>query len=122
DEYNATILNYIQKLEWENAIISDGVDGEVIEIPFTLKNQLQSSNEKASLNNDRHRLVFIKDDKQKFKIYYVQIFTDNLNAHNLDEDYSYYGMTQNFNGKVFVSDLQTNKTNVIQFKDGQTIQ
>ncbi|WP_347053582.1 hypothetical protein [Flavobacterium olei] len=120
-ELNSAILEYIDSIKWENALISDGIDGKVIEVPFTLQSQLKSSNEKANLFNDHHRLVFIKGE-ESFQTYYVQIFTDDASKDDSDKSYSYYGMKNNFNGKVFVQDLRSNKTNVIQFKNGNTIQ
>lgn len=119
EEFNSPVLEYVSDLKWENAIISDGIDGLVVEVPFTLTDNLRTSNGQGNLYNDHHRLVFIKNEPNNFKTYYVQIFTDNKNSSSLDKSYSYYAMKENYNGKVFVQDLITNKTNVLEFKNGE---
>ncbi|MDP5200440.1 hypothetical protein [Flavobacterium sp. DG2-3] len=119
EEFDSPILEYVSDLKWENAIISNGTDGVVIEVPFTLTDNLQTSNGKGNLYNDHHRFVFIKEGQQKFKTYYVQIFTDNKNSSILDKSYNYYAVKENYNGKVFVQDLISNKTNVLEFKNGE---
>ncbi|UWY26619.1 hypothetical protein N4T20_12930 [Flavobacterium sp. TR2] len=119
EEFNSPVLEYVSDLKWENAIISDGIDGLVVEVPFTLTDNLRTSNGQGNLYNDHHRLVFIKNEPNNFKTYYVQIFTDNKNSSSLDKSYSYYAMKENYNGKVFVQDLITNKTNVLKFKNGE---
>ena len=121
-DYNTSILQYIGSLQWENAIVSDGKDGEVIEVPFTLKENLSTSDQKGKLYNDHHRLVFIKNEPNNFKMYYVQIFTESESANISDKNYSYYSIKDNFNGQLFIQDLSTNKSNAFQFKNGQKTQ
>ncbi|UWY26333.1 hypothetical protein N4T20_11485 [Flavobacterium sp. TR2] len=121
-DYNTSILQYIGSLQWENAIVSDGKDGEVIEVPFTLKENLSTSDEKGKLYNDHHRLVFIKNEPNNFKMYYVQAFTESESANISDKNYSYYSIKDNFNGQIFIQDLSSNKSNAFQFKNGQKTQ
>lgn len=121
-DYDATILKYIQKLEWENAIIVDGLKGKVIEVPFTLEGNLKTSNENATLMNDHHRLVFVEDGEREFKTFYIQIFSDDANANSLEKISAYNGVSNNFNGKIFTQDLATNKTTAIEYNSGKNIQ
>lgn len=122
EDYSATILKYAVNLQWENAIVSNGKDGEVVEIPFTLDGNLSASNEKASLNNDSHRLMFLKYGQKDYKFYYVQIFADNNNSKISDKDYSYYNINSNFDGKVFIQDLSTKAVNKLEFKNGNKVE
>ncbi|WP_281632100.1 hypothetical protein [Flavobacterium luteolum] len=121
-EYNASILQYIDNLQWENAIVSDGKDGEVIEVPFTLKEKLSTSNENATLQNDSHRLVFVKDGQKKFKAYYIQIFADDENYSSFGKSSVYYGAPNNFSGKIFKQDLKDNVVSSLKYIDGKGVQ
>ncbi|WP_294962635.1 hypothetical protein [uncultured Flavobacterium sp.] len=117
-DYDAVILNYVKNLQWENAIVSTGKDGEVVEVPFTLDDNLKTSNGTATLRNDSHRLVFVKDGQQNFKTYYIQIFADDENSSNIDKSSVYYGALNNFSGKIFTQDLLTNSATSITYKNG----
>ena len=121
--FDSSILEYMKELQWENAIVSSGEFGEVIEIPFTLRN-VSTSNENGSLYNDHHRLMFIKDgdSMNNYKAYHVQLFSSASNSKILDEKYNFYNIQDNFSGKIFVQDLIANKINAVEFKHGQIIQ
>ncbi|WP_338838797.1 hypothetical protein [Flavobacterium ginsenosidimutans] len=121
EDYNSPILKYIENLKWEDAIISDGIDGKVVEVPFTLVDDLSTSNEKANLHNDHHRLMFIKEGESEFKIYYVQIFTDEINANFIDKDFNFYKIQNDFNGKVFVQDLAKKNISKLKFQKGDVL-
>ncbi|WP_428233173.1 hypothetical protein [Flavobacterium sp.] len=120
-EFNATILNHIDNLEWENAIISDGDKGEVIEVPFTLQNNLSTSNKIATLYNDHHRLMFIKDAENGFKLYHIQIFSDKQDSKIIDKEFNYYNIQKDFDGKVYVQDLSIGVGERLEFKKGSKI-
>lgn len=119
DNYDAVILNYIQNVEWENALVSSD---NVLEVPFTLKYNLKISNEKGTLHNGLNRLVFVKDSEQNFKIHYFQIFADDENSNSLDKKSSYYGVTDDFSGEIFKQDLKTNNVTSIKYVNGKNIQ
>ncbi|MET3026776.1 hypothetical protein ABXT06_08880 [Flavobacterium sp. UW10123] len=121
-DYDAVILKYIKNLQWENAIVSNGKDGKVIEVPFTLDDNLKTSNGTATLRNDSHRLVFVKDGQQNFKTYYIQIFAGDENSSNIDKISTYYGVSNNFSGKIFKQDLKENIVASVQYKNGKDVQ
>ncbi len=122
NDYNAIILQYIENLDWGNAIVSYGEIGEVIEVPFALKGSLQASNEKGTLYNDHHRLMFVKDEQNEFKLLYVQMFTNDEKYSIQNENYNYYNIRDNFNGYIYVQDLSTNIGNKIKFEDGEKVE
>lgn len=121
DNYNTTILKYVKDLQWENAIVSDGDIGEVVEVPFTLEDYLSVSNKNADLYNDHHRLMFIKGEDNEFKLFYVQIFTTDKESKIIDKNYNYYNIKDNFDGKVFVQELTTNIVSKLDFENGNKI-
>ncbi|MBS7252994.1 hypothetical protein [Flavobacterium branchiicola] len=120
-DYNATVLNYIKELQWQNTIVTDGDSGEVIEVPFVLKNGLSVSNSSADLFNNQHRLMFIKNKQNEFKVFYVQIFTDQKSEKTLDKSYNYYNLQDDFDGAVYIKELSTNISSKLEFKNGNKI-
>ncbi|MBO9584818.1 MAG: hypothetical protein J7574_11725 [Flavobacterium sp.] len=120
NDYNAIILQYIENIDWENAIVSYGNDEEIIEVPFTLDDNLKTSNENATLQNDSHRLVFVKDTQQNFKAYYIQIFADD-DSRSLNKISAYYGASNNFSGKIFKQNLLTNNVTAKEYKNGKEV-
>lgn len=121
NEFSGTIINHIDNLQWENAIISDGNSGEVIEVPFTLSNNLRTSNKIATLYNDHHRLMFIKDGQNGFKLYHIQIFTNEQESKIIDKDFNYYNVQKDFDGKVYIQDLSIGIGSRLEFKSGVKI-
>lgn len=121
DDYSATVLKYVKNLQWEEAIVTDGNIGEVLEIPFSFEDNLSVSNKKGNLRNVNHRLMFVKDDEKGYKLFYVQIFTDQEKSKILDKNFNYYNIKNNFDGKVFLQELATNITSKIEFRNGNKI-
>lgn len=121
-DYNATVLNYIGSLQWQNAIISEGEDGEIIEVPFNLSSNLSATTKEADQYNDHHRLMFIKDEQNGFKLFYIQILTNDENYKIQDKNYNYYNIKDTFNGKIFVQELATNAGTKIEFKKGKKLE
>ncbi|WP_316635079.1 hypothetical protein [uncultured Flavobacterium sp.] len=120
-DYNATVLNYIGDLQWQNAITSEGDMGEIIEVPFTLTSGLAASTNEADQYNDHHRLMFVKDGQNEFKLSYIQIFANDENYNVQDKNYNYYNIKDNFDGNIYVQELATNIRRKIEFKEGQKI-
>ncbi|MDQ8012952.1 MAG: hypothetical protein REI96_10920 [Flavobacterium nitrogenifigens] len=121
-DYNATVLNYIEDLQWQNAIVSNGEIGEVIEVPFTLTENLSASIKEADQYNDHHRLMFVRDEQNVYKLFYVQIFANDEDYSVQDKNYNYYNIKDNFDGNIYVQELATNIGNKIKFKDGEKVE
>ena len=120
--YNETVLKFVNELQWENSIVSNGEIGEVIEVPFTLANNLSTTNTDAALFNDHHRLMFVKDENKEFKLFYVQIFSNDKNYDILDANYNYYTIKDNFDGEVYVQELSSSKGTRLEFANGKKVQ
>lgn len=119
-EFSAPVLNLIENLEWNNAITSEGSQGEVIEVPFTLENNLSASNKVATLYNDHNRLMFIKTGNG-FKLYHIQIFTDHKDSTIRDKDFNFYNIQKDFSGKIYLQDLSTGVAQKLEFRNGVKI-
>lgn len=111
-------MPYIKEISWEKSITSEGALGRIVEVPFTLKDNLSASGKEVKLYNDHHRFLFVKDEKQNYKLFYVQIFSDQKDFDIVDMDYNYYSIDDNFDGEVYVQELSTKKGSRIEFKNG----
>ncbi|KUJ60368.1 hypothetical protein AR687_18155 [Flavobacteriaceae bacterium CRH] len=120
-DYNASVLKFAKDLQWNNAIVTNGNIGNVVEVPFTLDGSLSTSNKNGTLFNARHRLMFVKDKQNKFSLYYVQIFSNTQDKKVLDKDFNYYNVQNDFDGKVYVQDLSTKTAHKVEFKKGVEI-
>lgn len=122
NNYSTTILEYANNFEWQNAIVSNGDIGEVIEVPFNLLSNLSATSKQADLFNDHHRLMFVRDENNGFKLFNVQIFTTDKKDTVIDKDFNYYSIKDNFDGKILVQELATDIGSKLEFKDGKKIQ
>lgn len=116
--YTETVLKFVNEMQWENSIVSNGEIGEVIEVPFTLTDNLSTTNKEADVFNDHHRLMFVKDKNEEFKLFYVQIFSNDKNYDILDAHYNYYNIKDNFDGEIYVQELSTKTGNRLEFRNG----
>lgn len=119
--YEVAVLKYIKELQWQDAIITDGISGEVVEVPFVLKDGLSVSNTAKDLFNNNHRLMFIKNEENGFDVFYVEIFTNQKNEKPLDKSYNYYSLKNDFDGVVYIQELKSNIKNRLEFKNGNQI-
>jgi hypothetical protein len=115
--YNNSMLEYVKDLQWEDAIVSNGEKGEIIEIPFTLKGNLRATNKEVNLNNDNHRLMFVKEKDNDYKLFYVQIYTEE----NLNKNINYYSIVDDFRGKIFIQELTSKIGTKLEFRQGKKI-
>ena len=102
ESYDDPIFKYIKELQWQNAIVTTGEKGEIIEIPFTLKDNIAVTNDKQNQLKAYYRLVLIKDIGQVYVPFYLQIFTNDENYDNLDKKFNYYNIKDDFNGFINV--------------------
>lgn len=114
-------MPYIKEINWEKSILSEGSLGQVVEVPFTLMDNLTASGKGVKLYNDHHRFLFIRDEKQMYRLFYVQIFSDSENFDIVDMNYNYYSLDDSFNGEVYVQELSTKKGSRLEFKNGAKI-
>lgn len=121
NDYNTTVLKYVKDFQWNDAIVTDGNIGKVVEIPFTLEGNLSASSKTANLHNVHHRLMFVKDAVKGYKLLYVQIYTDNAKSKILDNNFNYYNIKNDFDGKVFVQELNTSSASKLEFRNGNKI-
>lgn len=95
------VLEYVKKIDWNKAIISDGTDGKVIEIPIVLNNNIEVKAKNDKNFKTYNRLMFIEKNKS-ISIYHVLISTYNVAFDNSDVNFNYYKLSTNFKGYITV--------------------
>jgi hypothetical protein len=116
ESQNLTILKHTKAILWENAIVSNGDNGEIIEVPILLEDDKATSIGTTKELKDYHRLLFAKDKNDNFRSYGIQIFTNESNFDNLNADFNFYKVNSDFNGTIIVFDGLEENTNFINFK------
>ena len=106
------ILSVTEKIDWNNAIVSDGLDYEIVEIPLEVKSNLVISS-KVNIMNPYHRLLFKKSKKAgDWDYYYLFISPENEKIkkfNNFNPEFNYYNIEEDFKGKIIVF----NKNNLL---------
>jgi hypothetical protein len=119
---NLKIIDYVKEIQWDDAIVTNGEKGQIIEVPITLLDFVTTTNKKTKevkRLNDYHRLLFMKTGDKTYKCYDLQIFTNGSNFDNLDKNFNYYSIKDNFNGFVTIYDPVHQKVNTQEFKNGK---
>lgn len=101
------ILKGVQKIDWDNAVVSNTDKGETLEVPLILKNNLKVSylETKDEVTN---KLLFIKNASGKLNAYHMMIATKDKMSPT-DPSLSFSNLDSSFDGYVaFVN--SSNKT------------
>jgi hypothetical protein len=101
------ILKGVQKIDWDNAAVSDTDKGEILEVPLILKNNLKVSYLETK-NEVTNKLLFIKEASGKLNAYQMMIATkDKISS--TDPSLSFSNLNSSYDGYVaFVN--SSNKT------------
>ncbi len=118
---NLTILQYTKNILWENAIISNGAKGEILEVPLILLDHIGTMNNDPETLKDFHRLLFMRDDKNNLKVYHLQVITNPKSFDNLSSDFNFYSITANFDGLVTLTDSNKHTVDYLRFEDAEKI-
>jgi len=98
ENQNLAILQHTKAILWEYAIVSNGGNGEIVEVPIILQDNKTTSLGKTKELNDYHRLLFAKDQNNNIKSYDIQIFTNDSGYDNLNENFNFYNVDIDFSG------------------------
>lgn len=91
-------LDYTQKIDWNNAIITQGNEGEVVEVPLIiLPNTLTNVGEDDSYKTFM-RLLFVKDKNEKLNVFTIVVSTKDLAFNNKDNGFNFYKIDPDFSG------------------------
>ncbi|URM38891.1 hypothetical protein [Flavobacterium anhuiense] len=99
-----TILNYTKQIDWNQAIITDGSKGKVVEVPITLNNNTEIKKGDKIIKS-YNRLMFIKDNKLTYKLSHVLITSEKENFDVTDEKFNFYNIKTDFEGTVTILNI-----------------
>lgn len=101
------IMKSVQKIDWDNAVISDTDKVETLEVPLILENNIKVSYLETK-NEVVNKLLFIREASGKLKAYHMMIATkDKISP--TDPSLSFSNLNSTFDGYVtFVN--SSNKT------------
>jgi hypothetical protein len=116
---NLKIIEYTKEIQWDKAIVTNGEKGQIIEVPITLVDFVNTANTANKKLNDYHRLLFIKGSKETYACYDLQIFTSDSHFDNLDKNFNYYSIKDDFNGFVTIFDPVKQIVGSQKFKNGK---
>jgi hypothetical protein len=116
---NLKIIEYTKEIQWDKAIVTNGEKGQIIEVPITLVDFVNTANTANKKLNDYHRLLFIKGSKETYACYDLQIFTSDSHFDNLDKNFNYYSIKDDFNGFVTIYDPVKKIAGSQKFKNGK---
>jgi len=108
------VLDYTNTIDWNSAIVTNGIVGTVVEVPLILK-----ENTNTNIGDDKSyktniRLMFIEDEKEKYKIYDVILTTNDTMFDNKNKNFNIYNVDNNYKGYVT---LQNSKNVILDSKN-----
>ncbi|MGQ3676856.1 hypothetical protein [Tenacibaculum discolor] len=121
NENDLLILKYTQLIDWDNAILSHGVDGTIIEVPLILNENIVTKMESNKTLLSFHRLVLKKEASNMFSIFHLQITTSNTTFNNSNKAFNYYSLQQNFDGYTTLVDANNKVASFNEFYQGKII-
>jgi hypothetical protein len=116
-----TILQYTKNILWENAIISYGAKGKILEVPLVLLDHIGTLNNNPQELKDFHRLLFLRDNKNNLKVYHLQVITNPKSFDNLSAEFNFYSRSTTFDGLIALTDSNKNTVDYVRFEDGEKI-
>jgi hypothetical protein len=108
-----SVLNYTKSIDWNNALMSKGDMGTIIEVPLSLKEGVQAKVGDDNSYQTYNRLMFIADKQGTYKAYHVLITTDNTSFESTSNNNNFYSLEDNFDGYVTVLGA---KDKIVNFK------
>ena len=118
---NLSILEHVQIIDWENAIVSSGDLGTVVEVPVTIKENLVARIGNDNETKSYHRLMFQTENKESFKVSDVMFFPKDKNFDNTNKEINFYSMDKKFDGSIIVLDVKNELTKPTQYEKGEEI-
>ncbi|MBL0736984.1 hypothetical protein JI750_08830 [Flavobacterium sp. GN10] len=114
-----SILKYTKKIDWDQAIVTDGEKGKVVEVPLILDDKIAVKNDDKSLKT-YNRLIFVADKSNLYKLSHIVISTNESDFATNDKNFNFYKIRSNFEGFITVLDSQ-NKIYYFSIRGNKTI-
>ncbi|SFZ95253.1 hypothetical protein SAMN05428642_1201 [Flaviramulus basaltis] len=118
---NLLILNYTKTIDWEHAIVSNGNNGDIIEIPLILNNDYSVKYNKDTSITSFYRLIFVKDQTNQYELYTLIISTDDNSFDNNSNKFNYYNLQDNFNGFTVILNSKNELDAFNKYQNGEKL-
>ena len=115
---NLKVLDYTNALDWNNAILTNGDKGTIVEVPLTLKGNFEAKVGDEKSLKTYHRLTFIPDEKERYKAYHVLITTNDKTFDSTSKEFNFYRLNKGFNGYLAVLN---SKNEIADFDNNQDL-
>lgn len=118
--HNLESLAYSKKIDWENALLTNGDEAKTIEVPLILLDNTTTNVVDDSGYKTYMSLLFVSNENEGFQVFDIIYTTKNedykngkkFNLYNIDSEYSGYITIQNNKNKIIYSG---------EFENGQHI-
>ena len=114
---NLKVLDYTNTIDWNNSITSNGNKGTIIEVPLTLKGDIEAKVGDEKALKTFHRLMFIPDEKERYKAYHVLITTNDKTFDSKSKAFNFYKLNTGFNGYITVVNSKNEITDFDNYQD-----
>lgn len=118
---NLEVLNFTNSIDWNNAIVTSGIVGTVVEVPLILKENTNTNIGDDESYKTNIRLMFIEDEKETYKIYAVILTTNDIMFDNKNKKFNVYNVENNYKGYVTLQNSKNVILNSKNYDKGQKI-
>ena len=103
-------LDYTKKIDWQNAFVTDGDDGRVVEVPLILVANTSTNVVDDGSYKTHMRLLFMEDENASYKVYTIVITTKDLAFDNKNKEFNFYEVDPDYSGYLT---LQNSKNKIL---------
>lgn len=114
-------LDYTKTIDWKNAIITDGNEGKVVEVPLILFTNTSTNVGEDDSYKTYMRLLFMEDKNASYKVYTIVITTKDLAFDNKNKEFNFYEVDPDYSGYLT---LQNSKNKILysgKYRKGKKI-
>jgi len=119
---NLEALSFTKKIDWDNAIITNGERGLAIEVPLLLIDNTSTNVVEDKEYKTHMRLLLLADTENIYKVYNIVFTTKNEIFDNTKKEQNFYHIDEQYSGYITLQDNNSNKIIYSgEYKDGTLI-
>ncbi|GIQ57924.1 hypothetical protein Flavo103_10600 [Flavobacterium collinsii] len=118
---NLEILKYTKKIDWDNAIITNGEKGKTIEVPIVVMDNTSTNVVEDKDYKTHMRLLFLTDTENRYKVYNIVYTTKNEVFDNNNKEQNFYHIDKQYSGYITIQDNNNKIIYSGEYKDGTQI-
>lgn len=118
---NLEVLDYTNTIDWNNAIVTNGIVGTVVEVPLILKENTTTNIGDNGPYKTNIRLMFIEDKKDIFKLYDVIFSSKDTLFDYKNKNFNFYNVDPNYSGFITLHNANNIIIDSKKYNDGEKI-